>query len=155
MCFVSISHLFLYLVYAIRLILFYVCTCQSLGYNNAQSGRRRAISAASAIFRAGYAALQRFFMWNAFLCDFWMFAHARVLGTIMRRAAEGERSAPPRWIFVPNALPPAIFHAECNLCVTFARGIWHSFSYCTRLYMIFGCIWHCIFIYTLVVYDTG
>ena len=57
-----------------------------------------------------------------------MLARARVLGTIMRRAAEGQRSAPPRRFFVRNALPPAIFYVErfslqlLNVCTRQSLG---------------------------------
>ena len=54
----------------------------------------------------------------------------RVLVKIMRRAAEGERSAPPQRFFVQNALPPAIFHVECfslrllNVCTR--QSLWYN-----------------------------
>ena len=59
-----------------------------------------------------------------------MFAHARVLGTILRRAAEGERSALPRRFFVRDALPPAIFHDKrfslwlLNVCTR--QSLWYN-----------------------------
>ena len=53
-----------------------------------------------------------------------------VLVKIMRRASEGERSAPPQRFFVQNALPPAIFHVECfslrllNVCTR--QSLWYN-----------------------------
>ena len=90
-----------------------------------------------------------------------LYAHAGVLGTIMRRAAEGERSAPLRRFLcgmrATSDFPFGLLSLQLlmSALVVYDTGeLLHLFWYWKWLYIILCEIWHWILIWGLVVYDT-